>query len=61
MIFWLCSGLDQKSGDEICCSSLAIFDLWPGASKIPPHGQGLLTQGQVLSFDVFGSHISPQF
>ena len=61
MIFWLFSGLLQKSGDEICCSSLTNLDFCVGASKIPPHGNRLFAEGEVFPFKLFDSHRSIQF
>jgi hypothetical protein len=50
MTFWLFSGWLQKSGAEICCSTFSSLVFWAGASKIPPHGQGLLAEGSVFAF-----------
>src|SRR5207237_584281 len=46
----------QKSGEEICSSVSASFFLCAGASKIPPHGQGLVAQGLVLTFKFVEGH-----
>ena len=56
MTFWLFSGWFQKSGEEICSSVSASFFLCAGASKIPPHGQGLVAQRLVLTFEFFEGH-----
>jgi len=45
--FWLFSGWDQKSGAEISFSVSFSFCFWVEASKIPPHGQGLVAEGLV--------------
>jgi hypothetical protein len=58
MIFWLFSGLLQKSGEEICCSSLFNLVFCAGASKIPPHGERLFAEGEVFPFQFFDSHRS---
>ena len=57
MTFWLFSGWLQKSGAEICSSVLASFCFCAGASKIPPHGQGLVAEGQVFAFEFFYCHV----
>jgi len=49
MIFWLFSGLFQKSGAEMRPSLWASFDRWPEASKIPPHGRRLVAEGLVFA------------
>jgi hypothetical protein len=49
MIFWLFSGCDQKSGWAICASVSASFFFCAGASKIPPEGQSLFAEGQILA------------
>jgi hypothetical protein len=49
MIFWLFSGLFQKSGAEISVSLLVSFCRWPDASKIPPHGSRLVAEGLVFA------------
>jgi len=49
MTFWLFSGWLQKSGAEICCSLWANFCFCAGASKIPPHGEGLFAEGKVFA------------
>jgi len=53
MTFWLFSGWFQKSGAEICASVSASFFFWAGASKIPPHGQGLVAEGLIFAFELF--------
>jgi hypothetical protein len=50
MIFWLFSGWLQKSGAAVCSSNFCSLDLSAGASKIPPHGQGLIAEGRVAVF-----------
>jgi hypothetical protein len=50
MIFWLFSGWFQKPGAEVCFSVSWSFDFSAGASKIPPHSQGLFAEGSVLPF-----------
>jgi hypothetical protein len=50
MTFWLFSGWFQKSGAETWSSVLASFSFWAGASKIPPHGQGLVAEGLIGAF-----------
>jgi len=52
MIFWLFSGLDQKSGAEICSSSLVNCDCLAGTSKIAPHSFSLLAERLVLSGEI---------
>jgi len=56
MIFWLFSGLDQKSGALICCSVWASWDLRAGASKIAPHSVSLLAERGVLALEFVESH-----
>jgi hypothetical protein len=51
MIFWLFSGWFQKSGAATSSSTFWSLVLWAGASKIPPHGQGLFAEGGILSFE----------
>jgi len=53
MTFWLFSGSDQKSGDEI--SSLersSCFFFW-GGSKITPHGSCLFAERRIFAFQFF--------
>jgi hypothetical protein len=50
MIFWLFSGWLQKPGAEVCSSVCCSLDFSAGASKIPPHSQGLFAEGEVLAF-----------
>jgi len=50
MIFWLFSGLFQKSGELIASSVLAKAAFLEGASKIAPHSVGLLAERNVLPF-----------
>jgi len=52
MTFWLFSGWVQKSGAEIWASVSANFFFWEGASKIPPHGQGLLAEGLEFALEL---------
>jgi len=49
MIFWLFSGLFQKSGAEIRLSLWLSFCRWPAASKIPPDGSRLVAEGLVFA------------
>jgi hypothetical protein len=49
MTFWLFSGWLQKSGAAICCSVVASFSFCAGASKIPPHREGLFAEGQIFA------------
>jgi hypothetical protein len=56
MIFWLFSGLDQKSGALICSWVRASWDLRAGASKIAPHSVCLLAERNVLSFQFVEGH-----
>jgi hypothetical protein len=56
MTFWLFSGWLQKSGSEICSSSLARAFLFVGASKIAPHSFSLLAELGVLSFQFVEGH-----
>jgi len=56
MIFWLFSGLDQKSGALICSSVWVNWDLRAGASKIAPHSVGLLAERNVFSFQFVEAH-----
>jgi hypothetical protein len=48
--FWLFSGCDQKSGDEICCSIVFSLDFCAETSKIPPHGDRLFAEGNIFAF-----------
>ena len=57
MTFWLFSGCVQKSGAEICSSSLVSLDFCAEASKIPPHGERLFAEGLVFAFQFFYSHV----
>jgi hypothetical protein len=56
MAFWLFSGWLQKSGSEICSSSFVSWRCLAGASKIAPHGERLLPQRSVLSFQFVEGH-----
>jgi hypothetical protein len=56
MIFWLFSGLFQKSGSLISFSSSANFARLPGASKIAPHRRSLLAERGVFALEFFESH-----
>jgi len=56
MTFWLFSGLAQKSGALTCSSDFASCDFRLGASKIAPHGVGLLAERGVLTFEFFEGH-----
>jgi hypothetical protein len=49
MIFWLFSGLFQKSGAEMSESLCASFERCPAASKIPPHGRRLVAERLVFA------------
>jgi hypothetical protein len=57
MIFWLFSGLDQKSGALIWASVWASWDFRLGASKIAPHSVSLLAERGVLAFEFFEGHL----
>jgi hypothetical protein len=57
MVFWLFSGLDQKSGALICSSSLASWVFRAGASKIAPHSLSLLAERGVFPFQFVESHL----
>jgi hypothetical protein len=50
MIFWVFPGWLQKSGAAVCSSVFWSWDFSAGASKIPPHSQGLFAEGGVLPF-----------
>jgi hypothetical protein len=56
MIFCVFSGWFQKSGSEICCSSLANSFFFLGASKIAPHSFSLLAELGVLAFEFVEGH-----
>jgi hypothetical protein len=49
MIFWLFSGLFQKSGAEMTASLCVSFCRCAGASKIPPDGRRLVAEGLVFA------------
>jgi len=49
MIFWLFSGLFQKSAPEIRLSLRVSFWRCAGASKIPPDGRRLVAEGLVFA------------
>jgi hypothetical protein len=49
MTFWLFSGWFQKSGAAICSAVSASFFFCVEASKIPPHGEGLVAKRLVLA------------
>ena len=49
MTFWLLSGWDQKSGDEICSSVAASSFFFLAASKIAPHGRCLFLERRVFA------------
>ena len=59
MIFWLFSGLDQKSGALICSSSLASCVRRVAASKIAPHSVSLLAERDVFAFQFVEGHSDP--
>jgi hypothetical protein len=52
MIFWLFSGWFQKPGAAVCSSVCWSLDFSAGASKIPPHSQGVFAEGGVLAFQI---------
>jgi hypothetical protein len=52
MIFWLFSGLDQKSGAAICSSSLLSWVCLAEASKIAPHSFSLLAERLVFPGEI---------
>jgi hypothetical protein len=56
MAFWLFSGWLQKSGSEICSSSFESWRCLAGASKIAPHGESLLAERSVFSFQFVDGH-----
>src|SRR5262245_16546730 len=56
MIFWLFSGLDQKSGALICSSSWLTWDFRLGASKIAPHSVGLGAERGVFAVEFVEGH-----
>ena len=58
--FWLFSGLFQKSGSAISSSSLESCRCLAGASKIAPHGESLLAERGVFSFQFVDGHSSCQ-
>jgi hypothetical protein len=58
MTFWLFSGWDQKSGDEICSSVLANSFIFWDASKIAPHGRSLFPERRVFAIKFFEGHCS---
>jgi hypothetical protein len=58
--FWLFSGSFQKSGSLICCSNFESWRCLAGASKIAPHGEGLLAERNVLSFQFVECHITEE-
>jgi len=60
MAFWLCSGWLQKSGSEISSSSFESWRCLAGASKIAPHGESLLAERVVFSFQFVDGHKSCQ-
>jgi hypothetical protein len=53
MIFWLFSGLLQKSGAAMRFSISLSFVCCLEASKIPPHGERLIAEGKVFPFELF--------
>jgi hypothetical protein len=56
MAFWLFSGWLQKSGSEISSSNLESWRCLAGASKIAPHGESLLAERGVFSFEFVECH-----
>jgi hypothetical protein len=56
MIFWLFSGLAQKSGALTSSSSLTSWDRRLGASKIAPHSVSLLAERGVFAFEFVEGH-----
>jgi len=56
IIFWLFSGLDQKSGSAISFSSSWSSIFLAGASKIAPHRLGLLAERGVVALEFFEGH-----
>jgi hypothetical protein len=56
MIFWVASGLDQKSGAAICCSISSRRFFLAGMSKIAPHGFRLPAELGVRLAEVFQGH-----
>jgi hypothetical protein len=56
MIFWLFSGLDQKSGALVSSSILASWAFRVGASKIAPHSVGLLAERGVFALEFVEGH-----
>jgi len=57
MAFWLFSGWLQKSGSAICFSILESWRSLAGASKIAPHGESLLAERCVFSFQFVDGHV----
>jgi hypothetical protein len=56
MIFWLFSGLDQKSGALVSSSILASWVFRVGASKIAPHSVSLLAERGVFALEFVEGH-----
>jgi len=58
--FWLFSGWLQKSGSEICFPVL-LAGVLAGASKIAPHGESLLAERGVFTFQFVDGHIARSY